>query len=146
MKTIILTLGILAFKLMLAFPLSAHNPTNEGIDFDTTTWTAVAELAKTTGKPIFLAITASWCGPCNRLKRNTFTDEDVAVFYNDNFINVVLDGEKGEGIELARKYAVRGYPTLLFVGADGEVVHRSSGYHSPADFLKLGKQAKAVVE
>ena len=35
--------------------------------------------------------------------------------------------EKGEGIEMAKTYGIRMYPTLLFLDAEGKVVHRNAG-------------------
>jgi len=99
-------------------------------------------LAKKENKLIFLDVYATWCGPCKKLKSKTFSDKEVGDFYNQTFINVALDGEKGEGLELARKYGVRGYPTLLFIDANGKVVSGTSGYHNPSEFIALGKASK----
>ena len=53
--------------------------------------------------------------------------------------------EKGEGIELAKKWAVRGYPSLIFCDPKGEVQHRSCGVEYTDEFYKkfieLGKNA-----
>lgn len=111
-----------------------------GISFHEGSWNEALQLAKKEGKPIFLDISASWCGPCKMLKANTFPDSKVGGFYNSNFINVAVDGEKGEGIELAHKYKIRGYPTLLFLDAEGKVVAQTAGYRNPEQFIELGKQ------
>ncbi len=50
------------------------------------------------------------------------------------------DGEKGEGPELRRKYGVRGYPTLIFIDHEGNVVERTSGYRNASQFLKWGQK------
>ena len=111
-----------------------------GINFYQRGWGYALEQAKSENKLIFLDIYATWCGPCKRLKANTFTNAEVGNLYNSNFINVALDGEKGEGLMLARKYGVRGYPTLLFVDQTGKVVARTAGYHDPDEFIELGKK------
>lgn len=113
-----------------------------GIQFQKGTWEESLQQAKKENKLIFLDIYATWCGPCKKLKANTFSNEEVGIFYNTTFINVALDGENGEGIDLARRYGVRGYPTLLFIDAHGKVVSGTSGYHNPSEFLALGKSIK----
>ncbi|MBW6535828.1 MAG: thioredoxin family protein [Mariniphaga sp.] len=111
-----------------------------GIAFHQGTWEEALQKAKTEGKPVFLDVYASWCGPCKLLKARTFPNEQVGEFYNANFINVAVDGEKGEGIELARNYKVRGYPTLLFIDSEGKVIAQTAGYRNPKQFVELGKQ------
>jgi len=49
--------------------------------------------------------------------------------------------EKGEGKQLARKYRVNAYPTLLFVDGAGKVVHMSKGGKPVDRFINLGKTA-----
>ena len=114
--------------------------TETGIAFHKGTWEEALELAENEDKPTFLDISASWCGPCKKLKATTFPDDEVGNFYNANFINVMVDGEKGEGIELARKYEIRGYPTLIFLDSSGKVIAQTAGYRTPEQFIELGKE------
>lgn len=111
----------------------------EGIQFHKGTWNEALALAKKENKLIFLDIYATWCGPCKKLKKNTFSDERVVKFYNSNFINVALDGEQTEGTILANRYHLTGYPSLLFIDSDGKVVVQSGGYQNSAELIALGK-------
>jgi thioredoxin-related protein len=45
--------------------------------------------------------------------------------------------EKGEGLELAKKYNVQNYPTYLFFNPNGELVHRGLGSMPAEDFIAL---------
>jgi thioredoxin-related protein len=111
-----------------------------GIQFYQGNWEEALQKGKNEGKPIFLDISASWCGPCKMLKSKTFPNNEVGKYYNANFINVMVDGEKGEGIELARKYKIRGYPTLIFLDSTGKVIAQTAGYRNPSQFIEIGKQ------
>lgn len=111
----------------------------EGIQFHRGNWNEALKLAKKENKLIFLDIYATWCGPCKRLKANTFSNKEVGKFYNTNFINVALDGETGDGAMLASQYNLTSYPSLLFINAAGKIVTLTGGYHSPSELLELGK-------
>lgn len=110
-----------------------------GIQFYNGTFNEAMALAKKENKLIFLDIYASWCGPCKRLKSKTFSNKEVGDYYNKYFINVALDGEKGEGIEISKKYGVTAYPTLLFIDGNGKIISNNTGFHNPTEFLTLGK-------
>ncbi len=49
--------------------------------------------------------------------------------------------EKGEGIEIAKKYSIYSYPTLLFIDGDGKVVYKAAGYMSPQELISIAKEA-----
>ncbi|MBP6459968.1 MAG: thioredoxin family protein [Crocinitomicaceae bacterium] len=114
----------------------------QGMQFETSSFEEIKAKAKKENKLIFLDAYTTWCGPCKWMAKTVFTNDTVAQYYNANFINAKIDMEKGEGIELAKKYAVRCYPNLLFINGDGEVVHRKGGSLKPADFITLGEKTK----
>lgn len=67
----------------------------------------------------------------------------------DDVILVHIDCEKGEGVAIAKKYGVRGYPTFLMANAAGEVTGGLIGYPGPekwADFVKAGDKDRRVIE
>ncbi len=141
------TLKILSAALIFALMAGFYPPENSsdietvtGIFFHQGTWDEALQMAREEGKPIFLDISASWCGPCKRLKANTFTDPEVGKLFNAGFINVVVDGEKGEGVHLARKYEIRGYPSLIFVDSDGQLIAQATGYRTPEQLIGMGRQ------
>lgn len=127
--------------LLIALPLSLFAQTNEGIQFETGTWSEIQAKSKATGKPIFIDCYTSWCGPCKSLAKNIFPLKEVGDYFNANFINAKFDMEKGEGIELKKQFNVTVFPTLLFVNAEGEELNRVVGGASDATkFLNTVKK------
>jgi thiol-disulfide isomerase/thioredoxin len=113
----------------------------EGINFYTDDWNSILAKAEKENKLVFVDAYTTWCGPCKKMARDVFPQKEVGAFYNEKFINVQMDMEKGEGLSIAEKYNVQVYPTLLFVAADGSLVHRSAGYKDSPDFIELGNTA-----
>lgn len=111
----------------------------DGIKFETETFQNILDKAKKENKLVFLDAFASWCGPCKMLEKNVFTKQEVGTYYNSHFINARFDMEKGEGRDIARKYSITSYPSLLFLNGNGEVVYKGKGYMDVADFLGMGK-------
>lgn len=97
--------------------------------------------SKKEGKLVFIDCYTTWCGPCKHLAKEIFPQKEVGDFYNSHFINLSFDMEKGEGLKIQKKYAVRAYPTLLFLNAKGEVVHVGIGAMPTEAFIELGKTA-----
>ena len=112
-----------------------------GIRFEKNTWEELLAKAEIDNELVFLDAFTTWCGPCKSMSRNVFTDQSVGKFYNRNFVNAKIDMEKGEGQQIARKYKIEAYPSLLFINGKGEVVHRSTGYKDVNEFLLLGETA-----
>ncbi|WP_436515672.1 thioredoxin fold domain-containing protein [Ekhidna sp. To15] len=104
-------------------------------------WKEALSKSRMTGKLIFLDAYAEWCEPCKEMEAYTFTDLEVANYYNANFINVHLDMEGYPGVELAEDYSVGVFPSFLFINGNGEVVHRGCGAMDASQFLNLGEDA-----
>lgn len=115
---------------------------SQGITFENSDFKTTLAKAKAEKKLIFLDAFTSWCGPCKLMAKNIFTKPAVGEFYNSHFVNAKIDMEKGEGIELAKKFNVKVYPTYLFIDSNGEVVHRTIGYVEEKDFLQFAKDAE----
>src|SRR5665647_900631 len=97
--------------------------------------------SKKEGKLVFIDCYTTWCGPCKHLAKEIFTQKEVGNFYNSHFISLSFDMEKGEGLKIRAKYAVKAYPSLLFLNAKGEMVHVGIGAMDANVFIELGKTA-----
>lgn len=114
---------------------------NRQINFEEGKWEQVLAKAKAENKLVYLDCYTTWCGPCKWMAKNIFTKDSVADFYNSKFVNVEIDMEKGEGKDLAKKYGIRAYPTMLYVNANGEVMHRTCGSCGADKFIQNGMAA-----
>ena len=115
--------------------------TTYAIKFIDNDLTAALEKARMEDKIVFVDAYTTWCGPCKMMDRNVFTDSLVGSFFNENFVNLKLDMEKGEGIAATKKYQVRGYPSFLFLNSSGTLLHQGIGYQPIEQFLTMAKQA-----
>ena len=132
----ILVFGIYSFKKLKSEEVS----TNKGIEFFKGNFHQALLKSQELNKPVFLDIYATWCGPCKKLKKITFKDEEVGNYFNANFINIAIDGETQEGYELISKYNIRSYPSLLILDSKGEVKTRTIGYQEPHILINFGKR------
>jgi thiol-disulfide isomerase/thioredoxin len=115
---------------------------NRSISFIEKPWAEILKTAQKEQKMIFLDAYTTWCGPCKWMAANIFTNDTVADFYNKNFICSHFDMEKGEGLELAKTYHVKAYPTLLFLTPAGEIVHiRVGAPRKGKDYIDMGTVA-----
>lgn len=111
-----------------------------GLQFRKNTFSEALQLAKKENKLIFLYFNTSWCGPCIELKMTTFRSKAVAELFNSSFINISLNGEKGDGPALVNKYKVRGYPSYIFINSEGKVVYMTDGFLNAKRFTELGEK------
>jgi thioredoxin 1 len=126
--------------LFLSFSSKENKPFKKGINFFKGTYTEALAKAKEENKPVFLDVYASWCGPCKKLKKTTFKDEEVGEYFNKNFICIAIDGETEEGNVILDKYNVRSYPTLIIADYEGNMRTKTTGFVKPHILINFGKR------
>lgn len=99
------------------------------------------EIAGRTGKKLLLDFTGSdWCSACIKLEHEVFTTAEFHRFASD-YVLVRLDyprkssqtaAEKARNAKLKERYAINGFPTVIFADADGRERTRLVGYDSQA--------------
>ncbi|MCP9236981.1 thioredoxin family protein [Lewinella sp. JB7] len=118
----------------------------QGIDFFQGNWSEALARAEAEDKLIFVDAYAEWCGPCKLMTANVFPDPEVGAYFNANFINVKFDMEKPESEEFREVHYAKAFPTLLFIDAKNEVVHRLVGARQSPQLLRDAAAALARVD
>lgn len=119
----------------------------EGIRFEQGSWEEATTKARTEGKPLFIDIWASWCGPCKRLAREVFPMREVGEYFNENFVCYSLQIDPADSVArrtattVADRYRVKALPTLLWLDGEGRLLHSSVGYVSGTELLAAAQKA-----
>jgi len=90
------------------------------------------EEAKTSKKLVLMNFTGSdWCGWCIRLDREVFTKPEFQEYAKNKLVLLEVDfprmkklspDEKSQNEQLARKYRVQGFPTIVVLDGEGRMV------------------------
>ena len=80
--------------------------------------------AQESGKPMMVEVSTSWCSACKRLDEEVFSRRDV-VEAAAPFVPIRVDAEKRRDLE--KKFAVSGYPTIVFLTPEGKEIGRVRG-------------------
>jgi thioredoxin-related protein len=128
---------LICFISLIVNVLSAQSIVFES---DTSSWQTILNKAKIENKLVFVDAVIASCAPCKRMAKKVFTDKKVGDFYNQHFINVKLDMEKGDNPLMAKKYAIESYPTYLFINANNDLVYRGGSFMEIDTFLSMGNR------
>ncbi|MER7689945.1 thioredoxin domain-containing protein [Streptomyces sp. NPDC097610] len=101
-------------------------------------WSAEAfEEARERGVPVLLSVGYSSCHWCHVLARESFEDEQVALYMNAHFVNIKVDREERPDVDAVYMEAVQaatgqgGWPMTVFLTQDAEPFYFGT-YFPPA--------------
>ncbi|MFT4759258.1 MAG: thioredoxin-related protein [Paraglaciecola sp.] len=123
-------------------------------------WMSFEEAVKksqTAPRKIMIDLYTNWCGWCKRMDKDTFEDEDVANYLNENYYNVKFDAEYKEDIIFngqTYKYVKNGrrgyhelaaelangrlsFPTTVFLDEKQRLIQPLPGYKEPDVFEQI---------
>lgn len=130
MKTTLLALAIASLAVCLH---AADFP--EGSPKFATSADKVLSAAKENGKPTILVFSASWCGPCQEMKKEVYPSAEVKPFH-DQFNWAYLDIDVEANGKLFESHKLESVPHLLFLDASGKTIDQQEGGSAPKDFAK----------
>jgi thioredoxin-related protein len=90
--------------------------------------TAARRQAAEQRKPLLLFFTSADCHYCHQLADESFTHPQVMALA-ERFVCVLIDADAAPA--LCQQYEVQAFPTLLFLTAQGQPVHRMVGKRPP---------------
>jgi len=130
-------IGFLAFYLLYINPeVDFNEVSSDGIQFENISLNEAFKKATKENKPIFIDVYATWCGPCKRMKKFTFTDTSLGEYYNNHFINISIDGESQEGRRFHKSYPYSVFPTVFIISPKGEILLKEEGFSFAFSLLK----------
>lgn len=131
---------LVAFVAFKFYEPDFEKDAEEGIQFHKGSFKEAVELAREQDKLIFMDVYATWCGPCKMLKLNTFSTKKAGDYFNENFVNLSIDGEKGHGIKIAKTYGVEAYPSLFIIDPHTlKPVETATGFKSAGQLIRFAE-------
>jgi len=125
----------------------AKNGQHEGDKQWLTSLPAALTQAKTDKKLVLLDFTGSdWCPPCKMLHEKVLTQKEFLDHASERLVLVMLDFPRSKlqstelketNQELAKKFNIEGFPTLVLLDGDGNELAREVGlaHQNPADLI-----------
>ena len=126
----------LALGSLCALPLTAAaGDFPKGSPKFVTSYRKLLSEQKETGKPAIVVFSASWCPPCQAMKKEVYPSTAVKP-YHEKFIWAYLDTDDSQNKKAASQFAVQGIPHIEFLNSAGESIGQQVGGNSPEAFAK----------
>jgi uncharacterized protein YyaL (SSP411 family) len=93
--------------------------------------------AKVNNQVLLIYFYAEWCGWCTKLVQETYDNQKITPFLNEQFVCLKVDID--ENPSLAETYQNEIVPTTVFISSNRKELGRIEGYLSPEEFLEYTK-------
>lgn len=106
-------------------------------------WRALEDIvSEGPDKPVLLEFDAPWCAPCREMRTRVYSQRAVGTFIEEHFFPVRVEVDDPDRTpepirDLLAAYQVSGFPTLLVVDHEGQVLRRHRGYADAGQLLEF---------
>lgn len=134
--------------------LVACGVSTEAADWETDFAKAAASAGKAKSYLLLDFSGSDWCGWCMRLDGEVFSKSEFKKYAKKNLVCVLVDFphqkkqsnlQKEQNARLAEKYGINGYPTVIILAPDGELVGRT-GYVEGGAKNYVGQLKKMIAD
>jgi thiol-disulfide isomerase/thioredoxin len=98
------------------------------------------EQAKAAKKLLLVDFTATWCGPCKKMDKETWSAAEVRAFLAESALAIQVDVD--EERELAQRFRIEALPTVVAL-RDGAEFDRVVGFKDAGAFLAWARDVRA---
>lgn len=118
---------VMAGMMLPQWGVAEEPPANWLADFH-----AAQESAKEKQRPLLVAITATWCGPCRQMRQLTFTDQRIKHLVESKIVAVAVDADQYPSV--VSSLGITAYPTTIFFDAAGNRRKTWTGFQHANEF------------
>lgn len=148
---LLLVLAAVLLVARVATGFTERHPTPSSAERVSWVPAAAAEAqSRATGTPLLYEFSAEWCGPCQRMQREVFSDAEAAEAINRSYVPVrLVDRQREEGrnppdvAALQERYRIEAFPTLVIVPTDGSPPTVIEGYPGKAALTRQLQETAA---
>jgi len=130
-----------AFHLMAPHSSAEENASDKGPAFHDDFEKARAASVES-GKPLIAIFSASWCPPCQTMRREVYPSAEVRP-HHDHFVWAYLDADEAANRPVMSQFKVSGIPHVAFVSPEGRILGHFAGAVPAKDFAEILKDVSA---
>ncbi len=135
------TFYVASLLLTIAFLSSCAKKVDENVINWHNNFDNAIQVANKENKLVMLDLYTDWCTWCAELDETTFVDEAVITKSKD-FIAVKINPEEDLlGEELIERYGIVGYPAIVFLNQNGDMLTKVNGFVDAKQFLSSMERA-----
>ncbi|MEM6262907.1 MAG: thioredoxin family protein [Bacteroidota bacterium] len=132
---------LIAILTTICLGLSTGFGADTTINFRQISYSEIFEVAKQENKRVLLYFHFEGCRPCREMEKTVFIDEQVANFYNENFVCLKINTMEEAGIEVKNTHQVKINPAFLFFDQNENLLNRFIGSCTSQELISHAQKA-----